>query len=96
MTRETIINFLKNNKKDFYDKYQISNIALFGSYARGENTKNSDVDIAIETTLTDYFKLYDFKEELEKYFNMKVDVIRLRNNMNQVLKKRILNESIYV
>ena len=96
MTRETIINFLKNNKKNFHDKYQISNIALFGSYARGENTKNSDVDIAIETTLTDYFKLYDFKEELEKYFNMKVDIIRLRNNMNQVLKKRILNESIYV
>jgi predicted nucleotidyltransferase len=96
MTREGIINFLKNNKKNFFDKYQISNIALFGSYARGENRKDSDVDIAIETTSVDYFKLYDFKEELEKYFNAKVDVIRLREKMNQALKKRIANEGIYV
>jgi len=96
MTRETVINFLKNNKKNFYDKYKISNITLFGSYARGENHKDSDVDIAIETTLIDYFKLYDFKEELEKYFNAKVDVIRLRDKMNQSLKNRILNEGIYV
>ena len=96
MTRETIVKFLKNNKKNFYEKYQISNITLFGSYARGENHKDSDIDIAIETTLIDYFKLYDFKEELEKYFNVKVDIVRLREKMNQVLKKRILNEGIYV
>ncbi len=39
---------------------------------------------------------YRTKEELEKYFNVKVDVVRLRDKMNQVLKKRILNEGIYV
>lgn len=96
MTRGMIINFLEKNKENFLKKYQISNIALFGSYARGENRENSDVDIAIETPLTDYFKLYDFKKELEKYFNVKVDVIRLREKMNQSLKNRIINEGIYV
>jgi hypothetical protein len=96
MTKETIIDFLQKNREAFLKKYQISNIALFGSYARGENRQDSDVDIAIETPLSDYFKLYDFKEELEKYFNCKVDVVRLRDRMNESLRKRIINEGIYV
>jgi predicted nucleotidyltransferase len=96
MTKENILEFLEQNKKNFLNKYQISNIALFGSYARDEEDKESDIDIAIETTLTDYFKLYDFKEELENFFKLKVDVIRLRDRMNESLKKRIANEGIYV
>ena len=96
MTKEIILKILKENKKNFLNKYQVSNIALFGSYARGENRQDSDIDIAIETTLTDYFKLYDFKEELEKFFKTKVDVVRLRDKMNKSLKKRILSEGIYV
>jgi predicted nucleotidyltransferase len=96
MTKENILEFLEQNKKNFLNKYQISNIALFGSYARDEEHKESDIDIAIETTLTDYFKLYDFKEELENFFKLKVDVIRLRDRMNESLKKRIANEGIYV
>ncbi len=96
MTKETIMDFLQKNRENFLNKYQISNIALFGSYARGENRQDSDVDIAIETPLSDYFKLYDFKEELEKYFNRKVDIVRLRDGMNESLRKRIINEGIYV
>jgi predicted nucleotidyltransferase len=96
VTKEIILKILKENKKNFLNKYQVSNIALFGSYARGENRQDSDIDIAIETTLTDYFKLYDFKEELEKFFKTKVDIVRLRDKMNKSLKKRILNEGIYV
>jgi predicted nucleotidyltransferase len=96
MPKENILEFLEQNKKNFLNKYQISNIALFGSYARDEEDKESDIDIAIETTLTDYFKLYDFKEELENFFKLKVDVIRLRDRMNESLKKRIANEGIYV
>ena len=96
MTKETIMDFLQKNRENFLNKYQISNIALFGSYARGENRQDSDVDIAIETPLSDYFKLYDFKEELEKYFNRKVDIVRLRDRMNESLRKRIINEGIYV
>ena len=96
MTKEDILHFLKSNKANFLKKYQISNMALFGSYARGENSEKSDVDIAIETPLSDYFLLYDLKEELEKQFHHKVDLVRLRERMNQALKKRIMQDGIYV
>ena len=96
MTKEDIINFLQENKNKFLNKYKISNIALFGSYARGENREDSDIDIAIETPLSDYFLLYDLKEELEKQFHQKVDIVRLREKMNQSLKRRIQQDGIYV
>jgi len=96
MDKEKVLDFLKENKEIFSKKYQISSLALFGSLARGEARDDSDIDIAIETKLSDYFKLYDFKEELEKEFRSKVDVVRLREKMNPRLKSRILNEGIYV
>ncbi len=96
MKKEEIINYLQSNKDNFSKKYKISQILLFGSFARGDNDINSDIDIAIKTPISDYFLLYDFKEELEKRFNKKVDIVRLREKMNNSLKKRILKEAIYV
>ena len=96
MTKENIIIFLQENKNKFLNKYKISNMALFGSYARGENREDSDIDIAIETPLSDYFLLYDFKEELEKALHHKVDIVRIREKMNQSLRRRILQDGIYV
>jgi len=96
MTKNEIITYLKEHKDDFMQKYQISKLALFGSYSRDENKDDSDVDIAIETPLSDYFKLYDFKEELENSFHTKVDIVRLRDKMNMALRKRIEKDGIYV
>jgi len=96
MTKNEIITYLKEHKDDFMQKYQISKLALFGSYSRNENRDDSDVDIAIETPLSDYFKLYDFKEELENSFHTKVDIVRLRDKMNMALRRRIEKDGIYV
>ena len=96
MIQKEIIEYLKAHKESFAQKYGISKIALFGSYARGENRPDSDIDIAIETKLSDYFLLYDFKEELENFFHSKVDVVRLRERMNESLRKRIMKDGVYV
>jgi len=96
MTKNIIIDYLKSHKDEFEKKYNISRLALFGSYSRGDNKKDSDIDIAIETKLSDYFILYDFKEELEEYFQTKVDVVRIRDRMNESLRKRIMKDGIYV
>ncbi len=96
MTKDEIISYLKEHKNEFAKKYKISKLALFGSYSRDENRDDSDIDIAIETPISDYFLLYDFKEELENFFHTKVDLIRIREKMNEALKGRILKEGIYV
>ena len=95
-SRKEIIDYLKRHKEEFEKKYYISKIALFGSYARGENRTNSDIDIAIETKLSDYFRLYDLKEELERALKASVDLVRIREHMNPSLKKRIEKDGVYV
>lgn len=96
MKKDEILAYLKSHKDEFSQRYKISQIALFGSFARDENREDSDIDIAINTSVSDYFLLYDFKESLEKAFDTKVDIVRLREKMNPSLKKRILKDGIYV
>lgn len=56
--------------------YNLKSITLFGSYARGEATKDSDIDLIInfdsESTL---LTLSDIMNELEAAFNKEVDIV---------------------
>ena len=78
------------------ERYGLDKIAIFGSVARGEDRADSDIDIAAEFKGIDLFELAGIKEELEKAFGRRVDIICMRSNMNPYLKKRIEAEAIYV
>ena len=47
-SRDQILAFLKQNKIMFRDRYHIIRIGLFGSYARGDQNVNSDIDLLVE------------------------------------------------
>jgi len=71
-------------------KHGIVRAGLFGSFARGENKKKSDVDILIEVDKDRKFSLLDFvglKLELEDVLKKKVDLVEY-----SVIKKRIRNQ----
>ena len=57
-------------------KYGVEHIYLFGSYARGEATADSDVDLRVDKgALKGLFALCGLYTEIEKALQMKVDVI---------------------
>ena len=95
-SKEVIIAFLKNQKSSFATEFSVEKLGLFGSYARGEEHKGSDIDIVVELGKPDLFYLIGIKQAVEDAMGVKVDVVRLRNDMNQVLKKRIERDVIYV
>jgi len=95
-SKEAIIAFLKNQKSSFATEFSVEKLGLFGSYARGEEHKGSDIDIVVELGKPDLFYLIGIKQAVEDAMGVKVDVVRLRNDMNQVLKKRIERDVIYV
>ena len=70
-------------------------MGIFGSVARNQQTESSDVDIYYEGE-TKGFSLSHLKNELEELLGSPVDIIRLRDRMNQLLRKRIEREGIYV
>ncbi len=96
MTRLEILEILEEYKNENAEKYGINNIGLFGSFSKDNERDGNDIDIVIETTEPDPFKLVHIKEELEKLFNKTIDIVRKREKMNPYLKKHIEKDAIYV
>lgn len=82
-TKTEIIKLLKQHDKDLKEKFKVKEIGLFGSYIRGEQNKQSDIDLIVEFDLKafgDNFEgLYDtfiaLSSYLEKLFGRKVDIL---------------------
>ena len=49
VSRNDILNTLREIKPTLEEKYHLAEIALFGSYARNEQTENSDIDLMVST-----------------------------------------------
>ncbi len=79
MNREIIIDFLSAHKTEFEQNFSLVKIGLFGSYARGENFEDSDIDIVVELRKPDLFYLIGIKLTVEKALGTSVDVVRIRD-----------------
>ncbi len=77
-------------------RYGIIRMGIFGSVARGEQTEDSDVDICLETSRPSLFALVHIKEDLQTLFGCQVDIVRIREKMDALLRHRIEREGIYV
>ena len=77
-------------------RYGIVRMGIFGSVARNEQTEYSDVDVYVEGELHGFFVLSGIKCELEDLLGCKVDIVRVRKQMDSFLRDRIVKEGIYV
>ena len=72
------------------NKYNIHDIYLFGSYARGEATNKSDVDIYCESgDVGSFDAAFDFEGELKNALNKDVDVIYFSDRINDFFKEQL-------
>ena len=96
MDKKTILNRLEDYKRnsDYSDK--IKELGIFGSYAKGSETLKSDIDIFVKLKPAKMFDLISIKNDLEKLFKKKVDIIAVRRSMNQYLRNEIKNHGIHV
>jgi len=103
--RKAIYNAAKDNKS-------LKRVGIFGSYARGEETKNSDIDIVYEDIYTDDYldDLDDFASKIENNLpkilnkpNLEIDFVTINGlnsgimkDLNQPIIKNILNDVIWI
>lgn len=88
------LNKLKKKIIPILKKNNISRAGIFGSYARGDIKKKSDVDILIEFN-DSLLTLVGIEMELEKALRKKVDLITY-GGIHPPLKKRILDEEVRI
>ena len=86
---------IKRIIKPILKKYGITDVCLFGSYARGEANINSDVDIFCEKgNIKNLIQQGKLEEELEKALKKEVDVIFKTSKMDNYFKKQIMEDMI--
>ena len=94
--REGILSTLRELKRDRGEALGIVELGIFGSCARDSATASSDLDVYIKTKTPDPYLLVHIKDAIEGRVHRRVDIVRLRERMNPLLKARIERESIDV
>ena len=86
---------IKDKIKPVMDKHGVCEVYLFGSYARGEANRNSDVDIYCDSGgLRTLYDEVDFINELEDALGKKVDVVTIGSEMHAYFKQQLEKDMI--
>ena len=96
-TKDQILTKLKANKPEF-SKFGISDIELFGSYLRNQQTADSDIDLLIDfepgkENFDNLMAAYDLFENI--FIGEKVEVLT-KNGLSKHIGPQILQNIVYV
>ena len=95
MNKKEILDYLKSNKQILKDNFHLVKIGLFGSFARGDATNTSDIDIIVKFNKPIGWDFIILKEYLEDILNREVDLVT-EEAIKFQMKKGILQEVIYI
>jgi len=95
--KNKIINSIRSKVVPTLKKNGVIRAGIFGSYARGEYKKNSDIDILIKVRGNDFslLDLVGLKMELEKNVGKKVDLLTYKS-INPHIKKSIMDDEVRI
>ncbi len=86
---------LNKHKSHLFKDYPIKSMAIFGSFARNEQTEESDVDIIVEFNDRIGIRFIDLADELEKLIGFKVDLVSKKGIRDKYYQK-IQSDLTYV
>ena len=95
LTASNIEKTLRTLKPLLSEKYQVERIGYFGSYARGEQTDDSDIDILVEFRQPLGWAFFDLQDLLEEKLKKKVDLVS-NKALKEQLRDTILRQTRYV
>jgi predicted nucleotidyltransferase len=96
MKKNEIIDTLQTDKQFLNDNYGVVSIALFGSYAKGLENKDSDIDFIVEFKEPSYSLLMGLYSYLEHKLNSKIEIVRKGPHLSNRFLNNIKNDLIYV
>jgi len=78
-------------------EYNPLKVGIFGSFARGDNKKGSDIDILVEfKNVPSLLMLIRIENELSELLGIKVDLITTGSLKNKEVKKSIRKDLINI
>jgi predicted nucleotidyltransferase len=98
LNKQEILSYLAEKKAALQSEYRVTKLGLIGSFARDEQTENSDIDVLVE--FAPYTEQLSEKKEsikimLRNRFDREVDICR-EKYIKPYFKTQILKSAIYV
>ena len=95
MSHKDILSLLKSERAFLKNEFGVINIGLFGSYAKGTQQDDSDIDFLVEFEEPRFEWVAGLLIYLEKKFNRKIELVRKSISVNRRLTERIVDDVIY-
>ena len=95
-TLDKVRQVLLEKKSWLCERYQITELGIFGSYARGQQTETSDIDVLIDyEKAPTLFELVNLRDYLQDLTGLNVDVVT-KNGLKSRIRERVLSEVVYL
>jgi len=95
MTKNEIVNKIRELKPLLAKEYAVKEIGLFGSFANGDASENSDVDLLVGLYQPTGWKFFSLEIYLEKIFGRKIDLVT-KNALKERTRENFLNQVNYI
>lgn len=77
------------------DRFHVSSIGYFGSYATGQQNDQSDLDLLVEFSQPVGWEFFTLERYLEQNIGLRVDLVT-RNSLKEQIKESILKQVQYI
>ena len=95
-SNKSILKLLQAHKSELVSQYHLSEIGIFGSYSRGEQTQKSDIDILIDLEKPmGLLRFVHLKNHLSDILGVQVDLV-MKSALKPALSQKILEETQYL
>lgn len=95
ISKEDIIQLLRSEKLFLREKFGVTSIGLFGSYAKNEQKSDSDIDLLVELTEPRFEYLSGLQIHMETILKKKIGLIRKRSGVKNRFLEHIEVDVIY-
>lgn len=91
LTKAKILSELEKLKPFLAQEFKVKEIGLFGSYATGQFSKESDIDLLVEMSEPIGWKIFTLELFLENHFQKKIDLVT-KNALRNQMESRVMSE----
>ena len=95
LSYEDILGLLRSERIFLKNEFGVINIGIFGSYAKGTQQDDSDIDFLVEFKEPRFEYVAGLLIYLEKTFNRKIELVRKGLSVNRRLTERIGDDVKY-
>jgi predicted nucleotidyltransferase len=95
LTRADIETKLRKLKPELADRFNVSRIGYFGSFASNSQTEKSDLDLLVEFSKPIGWEFFTLESFLEKSFGIPIDLVT-PNALKERIKDSILMQVKFV